>query len=379
MRGDDSEPRSQSLGALRGARLYDLEWDMMTPAPPVQPTALTAGTSAKPRPPVPAGEPQRPAALAASRAFGAGVLLGALGLGSAGFVISRLFESWRVTPGSPSHAISVFGQRLSYPAANTGAIVVTALAAVGLLMAGAAAWRAARELLACRTFSRAIAARSPRPLDGAWVIDDGRPQAFCAGLLRPRVYLSTGALELLDEPALAAVVAHERQHARRHDPLRLACGRVLVSGLFFIPGLRRLTQRQDALAELGADEAAVLTARGDRSALASAMLSFSEAGGADAPGLDPERIDHLLGEGVQWGLPVAVCVAAAVALSALIALAVLLGQAAAGSATLAPPFLSAQPCVTVLAMIPAAGALIGWAYARARRTPVASQRSTAHE
>jgi Peptidase family M48 len=293
--------------------------------------------------------------------------LGLLGLVSAGIVLARLFESWRVTPGPASHVISVFGQRISYPTANTGAIVVTALAVLGLLMAGAAGWRAARELLANRAFGRAIAARSPHLRDGAWVIDDDHPQAFCAGLLRPRVYLSTGALELLDAPALAAVLAHERQHARRQDPLRLACSRVLMAGLFFIPALRRLTQRQHALAELSADEAALLSIGGDRSALASAMLSFSRAGDADAVGVDPERIDHLLGERVQWGLPVALCLGAAAGLSTLIALAVLAGHAAAGSATLAPPFLSGQPCVAVLAMIPTAGALAAWAFARKRR------------
>ncbi|MCW3027609.1 MAG: peptidase Ste24p [Solirubrobacterales bacterium] len=337
----------------------------MTPASPRRSAALPAATVRPSRSAVHA--PQQPAAIAARRAFGAGFLLGVLGLASAGIVFARLFESWRVAPGPASHVISVFGQRLSYPTANTGAIVITALAILGLLMAAAAAWRAARELLASRAFGRAIAARSPRPLDGAWVIEDDRAQAFCAGLLRPRVYLSTGALELLDSAALAAVIAHERQHARRHDPLRLACSRVLLAGLFFVPALRRLTQRQHALAELSADEAAVLSTGGDRSALASAMLSFSRAGDADAVGVDPERIDHLLGERVHWGLPVALCLGTAAALSTLIALAVLAGHAAAGSATLAPPFLSGQPCVAVLAMIPAAGALAGWAYARTRR------------
>jgi hypothetical protein len=301
--------------------------------------------------------------------FGVSVLLGIFGFASAVFVITRLFESWQVTSGSASHVISVFGQRLSYPAANTGAIVVTVLAGLGLLMAGAAASRVARELRADRRLRRAIAARSPVPHQGAWLINDDRPQAFCAGLLRPRVYLSTGALELLDAPALAAVLAHERHHATHHDPLRHACGRILTAGLFFIPVLRGLTQRQQALAEMSADEAAVLTAGGDRSALASAMLSFTQASSSDALGIDPQRIDYLLGEGVQWRFPIALCVGTAAALSVLVALAMLTAHAAAGSATLAPPFLSSQPCVAVLAMIPTVAGLAGVAYARSRRTP----------
>jgi Zn-dependent protease with chaperone function len=314
-------------------------------------------------------EAHQPAAIAGARVFGASVSLGFLGLASAVFVITRLFESWRVTSGPPSHVISIFGARLTYPAANAGAIVVTVLAGLGLLMAGAAAWRLVRELIADRSFRRALAASLPAPLDGAWVITDERPQAFCVGLLRPRVYFSTGALELLDPPPLAAVLAHERHHARRHDPLRLACGRVLAAGLFFIPAMRRLTQRQDALAEISADEAAVLTAGVERAGLASAMLSFSQASSTDALGVDPERVDYLLGERPQWRFPVALCLGIAAALSLLIAVAVLAANAAAGSATLAPPFLSSQPCVAVLAMIPAVAGLAGFVYARTRHTP----------
>jgi Peptidase family M48 len=312
---------------------------------------------------------QTPAATAAGRVFGASLLLGTLGFASAVFVITRLFESWRVTSAPASHTVSAFGQRLSYPVANAGAIMVTVLAGFGLLMAGAGAWGLAREMLADRRFKRALAAHSPVALHGAWLIDDDRPHAFCAGLLRPRVYFSTGALELLEAPALAAVLAHERHHARRHDPLRLACGRVLAAGLFFIPAMRQLVQRQHTLAEIGADEAAVITGGGDRSALASAMLSFSQASSADGLGIDPERIDYLLGELPQWRFPILLCLAAVTALSVLIALAVLAAHTAAGSATLAPPFLSSQPCVAFLAMIPAAAGLAGLGYARARQAP----------
>jgi beta-lactamase regulating signal transducer with metallopeptidase domain len=207
------------------------------------------------------------------------------------------------------------------------------------------------------------------PLYGASVFDDKRPQAFCVGLLHPRVYFSTGALEQLDGPALDAVLAHERHHASRHDPLRLACGRVLAAGLFFIPSLGRLVDRQHALAEISADETAVRTSGGDRSGLASAMLSFSQAGGADAIGVDSERVDHLLGEHARWRFPLAVCLATAAVLSLLITVAVLAAHVAAGSATLAPPFLSSQPCIAVMAMLPAAAGLAGLACVRARRAP----------
>jgi bla regulator protein blaR1 len=341
----------------------------MTHTPAGTSAARSARARIKPSAAAASPEPQRPAAIEAGRVFGASVLLGVLGVASAVFVITRLFESWRVTSGAASHVISIFGQRLGYPAANAGAVVVTVLAGLGLVMAGAAAWRLVRELRGDRSFRRALAVRSPAPLRGAWLISDARPQAFCAGLLRPRVYVSTGAVELLDAPALASVLAHEQHHARRHDPLRLACGRVLAASLFFIPAHRRLVQRQHALAEISADEAAVINAGGDRSALASAMLSFSQASSADAVGIDPERVDYLLGERTRWRFPLMLCLGTAAALSLLIAVAVLAAHVAVGSTTLAPPFLSSQPCVAVLAMIPAAAGLTGVAfYARTRRT-----------
>src|ERR1700676_2467591 len=104
----------------------------MTPASHVQSAAPPAEAVIEPSVVPDPHQPQQPAAIAAGRAFGLSVLLGALGLASAVVVVTRLFEAWRVTPGSPSHVISVFGQRLSYPAANTDAIVVTVLAGLGV-------------------------------------------------------------------------------------------------------------------------------------------------------------------------------------------------------------------------------------------------------
>ncbi|MDQ6775078.1 MAG: M48 family metalloprotease [Actinomycetota bacterium] len=291
----------------------------------------------------------RPAAIAAIRVSRAGLVLGGLGLASAIFLIARLFESWRVTSRAASHQISIFGQRLSYPTANADAIVIVILAALGSVVAARALSGAVRELAASRRFHQRLAREHPQSLYGALLIDDTHPRAFCAGLLRPRVYLTTGALAMLDDDARNAVLAHERHHARHHDPLRLAAGRVLARALFFLPELGDLVDHQQALAELGADESAVNAAPGNRSALARAMLSFS----ATSPtGIDSARIDYLLGEPPSWRFPALLCVVAATVITLLVTVAVLAGQLANGSATLAPPFLSRQPCVVVLAAIP---------------------------
>ena len=205
-------------------------------------------------------------------------------------------------------------------------------------------------------------------MHGALVIADVQPRAFCAGLLRPRVYVSTGALALLDDAALSAVLAHERHHARRHDPLRLAAGRVLARALFFLPELGDLVERQQALAELSADETAVDDRPGNRSALARAMLSFSDPpADGGSTGVDPARIDYLLGDSPSWRFPALLCLVATSVLALLIAVAAFAGQVASGSATLALPFLSHEPCILVLAAIPAVLGVLAANYRRRLR------------
>jgi BlaR1 peptidase M56 len=311
----------------------------------------------------------RPAAIAAGRVSRASLVLGILGLGSAIFVVARLVETWRVTSSGAPHQISILGQNLSYPTANLDAIVVMLLATLGAVVTALALSGAVRELQASRRFHRHLAGQNPQHLHGALLIADAQPRAFCAGLLRPRVYLTTGAVAMLDDAALKAVLAHERHHARRHDPMRLAAGRVLARALFFLPELGDLVERQQALAELSADESAVNAAPANRSALARAMLSFSETpASTGSSGIDPARIDHLLGEAPSWRFPALLCLAAASVIALLAAVAVLAGRLASGSATLALPFVSRQPCVVVLAAIPAVLGMVAATYLRRVRT-----------
>jgi hypothetical protein len=295
-----------------------------------------------------------------------GVALGILGLAGSLFVIARLVETWRVTPETASHQISLLGQKLSYPAANVAAVIVLALALLGLAVTALVVLGTARELVASWRFHRMIRSREYPAFEDAVVIPDERPRAFCGGLLRPRVYVSSGAVALLDEAALRAVLAHERHHVRRRDPLRLAAGRVMARALFFVPGLAELVRRQRAMAELSADESAVGGAFENRSALARAMLSFADEDASDdLVGIDSARVDYLLGDPPRWRFPALLSLAAVATLALLIAVAVLAGQVAAGSATLAPPFLSAQPCVVVLALLPALFAALALGLRRA--------------
>lgn len=302
----------------------------------------------------------RPATRALARVSATSVLLGLMGTSAFVAVFVRLLEAWRVSPQAASHHVTILGQRLGYPAANAGAVVVLGLALLGAVVAGIAISAIAREVRGARRLAADLGRRHPVARDGAWVIDDPRLGAFSAGLLRPRVYVTSGARAVLDAAELDAVVAHERHHALRRDPLRLAAGRVLARSLFFLPGLAELRARHLALVEASADEAAVIQSGGDRSALARAMLRFDEG----ASGIDPVRVDYLLGETPSWRLPVVLCLAAGALLALVGAAAVLAGREAAGSASLAPPFLSAQPCIVMLALIPAGAGLLGAALRR---------------
>jgi Zn-dependent protease with chaperone function len=142
------------------------------------------------------------------------------------------------------------------------------------------------------------------------IVAGARPIAFCAGLLRPRVYVSVGALETLAPDALAAVVAHEAHHAGRRDPLRS----LIVRAIGDAYSLGALPRREQALAELAADAAAVRS-RG-AAPLASALLAFH----GDAAGIAPERVDRLAGERPGTGMPRALVAGAAAIIGALVLL-----------------------------------------------------------
>jgi len=105
------------------------------------------------------------------------------------------------------------------------------LAAMRLLCLGASAallallcWvliAAAGAVLRDRRRHRALLsllAHGDPKVPGALVVDHPAAAAYCVPGLRSRIVISAGALDLLDQAELAAVLAHERAHLReRHD------------------------------------------------------------------------------------------------------------------------------------------------------------------
>lgn len=154
-----------------------------------------------------------------------------------------------------------------------------------------------RSALELRIASRVVLVRS----------DD--PCAFCYGLLRPRIGVTTALVRRLTGLELEAVLLHEKHHLEQRDPLKVAVGRVVVSSLFFLPVLKGLFDRYLLAKELAADDHAV-RGQGGRRALASALEKLLTLEGSGSPGLlrgvagvglINHRIDHLLGERVGSG------------------------------------------------------------------------------
>jgi hypothetical protein len=288
----------------------------------------------------------------------------ALALLGAGAVALGLFVVLRALAFSVPSAGAMFAacRSLLMPDAGAGALLLLPLAGLALLSLTLGARSLVRQLRGKRRFLARLQVVRAADVAGARVtfFESVRPQAFCAGFLRPRIYLSTAAA-VLPREHLEAIVAHERHHRRRRDPLRLLIARTLSEALFFMPALRRLTERYGALAELAADEAVVR--EHDRSTLAAALLSFGEARNpAVVVGIAPERVDHLLGRPPRWELPVSFLVGSAVAIGGLVG-AAMTARALTSAAELNLPLLVAQSCMLLMLALPllfvAAGLLLG--------------------
>jgi hypothetical protein len=231
------------------------------------------------------------------------------------------------------------------------ALAVAGLAATSLFLV---ARSITRQVRASRVCVMGLPRRGTLIVDGLAChrVERDQPFAFCAGYLRPRVYLSTGLIERLSEEELHAVVAHERHHLRRRDPLRRLIARALADGLFFVPILGRSSERYIALGELAADEAAV-DAVGARRPIAAAFLKVSGEGASPTPvaGIDPERVDRLLGDPRSGGWRVPRTMAGWSAL-AVLALAALFLAASLVQPGLAWPLLLAAGCMAAMVGAP---------------------------
>jgi hypothetical protein len=101
-----------------------------------------------------------------------------------------------------------------------------------------------------------------------------QPCAFVIGLVRPEVVVSRGLRASLSNTELEVVLAHERTHARRRDPLRQLLASIGL--LWHIPGIASHLDRKFRLCqELIADRAAVSNGA-DKQCVANTLVRYAK-------------------------------------------------------------------------------------------------------
>lgn len=185
-----------------------------------------------------------------------------------------------------------------YDSVNVTFVLATAV--TGLAASSVVAARATSSSRALRALVRA--ARRPVPpivhyaatgLGVAGKVDAvaaGEAFAVTYGLVRPRILVSTGLTAELGAAEITAVLAHEREHLRHRDPLRLLAARLLAQWGWYLPAGRWLARRHALRRELSADRAAAGSA--GRAVLAAALLKLASlpacpAVAAASPAEDP--------------------------------------------------------------------------------------------
>lgn len=256
----------------------------------------------------------------ADRAF-AFVVLGSVGTG----VVIALPLAITLFPGHVQHALhgydgfvracvaAVYQLGTSLPPLG---LPVLALTAVALGVALLRAVRILRRTARLAAFRREVAppllavqaARRVGVSDELSCFAHPDPIAYTAGLLRPRIWVSTELCERLDHDGLAAVLWHERAHLLARDPLRVLIARILAALLFVVPWVGALALRYEVAKELDADREA-LSRLGSAEALAGALYSLgdrnpeSSALAIGAWSLSALRIDQLYGARPEELLP----------------------------------------------------------------------------
>ena len=81
--------------------------------------------------------------------------------------------------------------------------------------------------------------------------------AFSAGVFRPKIYLSTGLIQLMTVKEIQAILKHEEYHCRQFDPLRNLIINFLSDSMFFFPVFRRLQRSFQVSSEKAADQFAI--------------------------------------------------------------------------------------------------------------------------
>jgi bla regulator protein blaR1 len=140
-------------------------------------------------------------------------------------------------------------------------------------------WRAARRVRLL--LQRAVVGPGPAQ---SLVLADSDVLVAAAGLRRPQVVVSAGALMTFDDEELAASLEHEHGHIARRHRYVLVLAELCRALARFLPGTRTAGRELVFHLERDADRYAVARAH-DPAALASAICKASESAAFSAPAL----------------------------------------------------------------------------------------------
>lgn len=127
-------------------------------------------------------------------------------------------------------------------------------------------WRAVKKLPLSKTRGRV-----------ALIKDDTVSTAFTHGLLRPKIYISTGLLKGLSREEVKSVMLHEIHHSREKDPLKFFAFTLVKDAFFYLPLSAWLLKELLKLKEKSADDNVVEKTK-DPLSLASALVRVARAG-----------------------------------------------------------------------------------------------------
>ncbi|MEU0566417.1 M56 family metallopeptidase [Nonomuraea sp. NPDC005983] len=161
--------------------------------------------------------------------------------------------------------------------AMTAGLTALAVLVVVLLTAGVQALRARRR----HRMLLALIARDDPGVPGVRVLDHPGAAAYCVPGLRSQVVVSEGALKLLSQDELTAVLAHEAAHVRERHDLVLLPFAALRRALPWSKVVCEAQAQVELLVEMAADDRARRYCSPRR--LATALLRFGTAGAMPTP------------------------------------------------------------------------------------------------
>jgi beta-lactamase regulating signal transducer with metallopeptidase domain len=205
---------------------------------------------------------------------GFGVAGGGSGVARGAFMLAYRVLDGRAAAGTRRLLALILGLRLLALAAGVVLLLLLCWILVAAFAAVVRARRRQRMLLS-------LLAHGDPKVPGALVVDHPSATAYCVPGLRSKIVISAGALDLLDQAELAAVLAHERAHLRERHDLVLLPFTALLRAFRWSAVARDAHAAVALLVEMLADDRA-LRHRPARE-LATALLRVGAAGGVQAP------------------------------------------------------------------------------------------------